>query len=216
MSYETKLAETKLELQKLESNYRTSYPMGTHNYEARRDFDNAARKLKGKISRLESKVIATKKPIIHLDMFGQPFLPGAQVVWSDSGRYAGFVKTWYVSYCTPKQVSLVRDVNRVGQPGTSTAPEYLLVVDKLINPVVLPPPKEPNSFTIYDHPDFDGHEDLEELLNNYWEYYAVESDDRLTVKVQAWIDAGTKSYEIWCDPQSHEVISQEMLNENGP
>jgi len=216
MSYETKLANAKLELQKLEDDYKTSYAKGVYNYEARRNFDNAARKLRGKISRLESKVIATKGPIIHLDMFGQPFLPGSQVVWSDSGRYAGFVKTWYVSYCTPKQVSLVRDINRVGQPGTSTAPEYLLVVDKLVNPVVIPPVKEPDSFTIWGDADFEGNEDLEELLRDYWDYYAADPDDRIKVKVQAWIEAGTKCYETWYDEDKQEVVWEELPNENGP
>lgn len=135
MSYETKLTNAKFDLEKLEKDYhaycRTSPDYG---WTKRREYEDARRKLKAKISRLESRVLAEQGPIIHRDMFGQPFLPGVQVVWSDSGRYAGFAHTWYVSYCTPKQVSLVRDLARVGKTGTSTCPEYLLVVDKLIAP----------------------------------------------------------------------------------
>lgn len=213
MSYELQLAEANLKLEKLKTNFNASRMAGVYNYEARRDFEEAQRKLKGKISRLESKVIATKGPIIHLDMFGQPFLPGSQVVWSDSGRYAGFIKPWYVSYCTPKQVSLVRDVNRVGKAGTSTAPEYLLVVDKLINPVVIPPPKEPDLFTVWDDPDFEGRESLQELLSDYWDCSAVDPDDRIKIKVQNWIKAGAKSYETWYDVKKQDVIWKELDEE---
>lgn len=138
MSYQMQLAETKLELDKVKADYR-SYCINSqqgYDWDKRRAYEESVKKLKAKISRLESKVILSQGPVTHHDLFGQAFTPGARVVWSDSGRYAGFGKIWYVSYCTAKQVSLVADPSDIGNPGTKTDPEYLLVVDKLM----VPPP----------------------------------------------------------------------------
>jgi len=213
MSYQTKLANANLELEKLVNDYRQSYAISTYDYAKRHKFEEATRKLKAKISRLESQVIAEQGPIVHKDMFGQLFTPGARVVWADSGRYAGFGRIWYVSYCTPKQVSLVTDPARVGETGTSTNPAYLLVVDKLVNPIT--PAKETVYYSIHDDPEFGSKESLDDLLDDYWNSAADTSDDIINVTVSAWILDDKKTYRTWYDPKERDVDWEEISNENG-
>jgi len=212
MSYKTQLTNCKSELGKLKQNY-LAYCRNSPgcNWEKRLEHNIAVRKLKAKISRLKSKILLQQGPIIHRDIFGQPFLPGAQVVWSDSGRYAGFPCVWYVSYCTPKQVALVADKAKVGMVGTSTSPKYLLVVDKLVAP---PPTSSKAAFySIWDDAG-NTNASLHELLTEYWNNTADSVETVIRgVKVQTWIKADVKSYNIWYDDPKSEITWEE---ENTP
>lgn len=131
-----KLAIAKQELEAHRQNYpdyRSQIWEHSDWWKARKAWEKEERKRKAKISRYESAVLKAKGPIIHHDVFQQPFLPGAAVLWSHKGSFAGWgARIWYVSYCTPKKVVLTLDPQQVGQPGTSTGPEYLLVIDKLL------------------------------------------------------------------------------------
>jgi len=137
--YTTEIATTERLITACEFGISLTHKIAERTY-TERDKDRRAlhrhlKKLKQKLSRLQTSLIKLTGPIIHKDIFNQDLKVGAAIAWSPSGRYAG-ATVGYVSRSTPKMIQMVRNKKNVGSTGSNIYPQNVIVVDKLIKGTV--------------------------------------------------------------------------------